>query len=174
MTYEFATHHITDSAILSIRDQVPADAFPAFLGVAFPELFEHVGRHGIAVTGHPFVIYHAFGPDDIDAEVCVPVAGPAPVGGRVGARTLAGGTIVRTLHVGPYEELGSAYAALQEWVGDHGYVAVGPHRERYLNGPDVDVPPSEYRTEVDLPVESVTAQGGADEPARDREPAEVG
>ena len=158
MTYECTIHEIPDLPILSIRDQVDPDAFPAFLGGVFPELFGHVGRHGVIAAGHPFVIYHAFGPELIDAEVCVPVSGPAPVDGRILARTLAAATIVRTLHVGPYEELGSAYAALGEWVGDHGYHAAGPIRERYLTGVGDDVPPSTYRTELDMPIIPATAE----------------
>ena len=160
MTYEFATHRIPETEILSIRDQVEPDAFPAFLGSVFPELFTHVGRHGVIATGHPFVIYHAFGPELIDAEVCVPVAGPTTSDERIRSRVLLEATVVRTVHVGPYEELGGAYAALSEWVSDHGFVGTGPVRERYLTGVSDDVPPSAYRTELDQPVEPVSAPVG--------------
>lgn len=173
MTYEFATHHIPETEILSIRDQVEPDTFPAFLGRVFPELFGHVGRHGVIATGHPFVIYHAFGPELIDAEVCVPVAGPVAPEGRIEARTLPEATVVRTVHVGPYEELGAAYTALTEWVDDHGYVGVGPIRERYLTGVSDDVPPSEYRTELDQPIGPVTADA-ASETVDPRPAVEVG
>jgi effector-binding domain-containing protein len=169
MTYEFAAHRIPAMEIISIRDQVAPDAFPTFLSEVFPELFEFVGRHGVPATGHPFVIYHAFGPEQIDAEVCVPVAAPGPADDRILARTLAAVTVVRTLHVGPYEELGSAYAAMTEWVTDHGYASAGPVRERYLTGVADDVPPSSYRTELDLPVDEVTTEA----PTRGT-PVEVG
>jgi effector-binding domain-containing protein len=157
MTYEFTTHEIVEQQVLSIRDRVEPDAFPAFLGGAFPELFTHVGRHGAVPTGHPFVIYHAFGPELIDAEVCVPIAGRAPIDGRITMHSLPATTVIRTLHVGPYEELGSAYAALSEWVADHGLVATEPVRERYLVGVGDDVPPETYRTELDQPVAPLEA-----------------
>jgi effector-binding domain-containing protein len=162
MTYEFATHQIPTTGIISIRDQIVPDAFPAFLGGAFPELFEFVGRHGIATLGHPFVMYHAFGPDVIDAEVCVPVAAPGPTTDRIQARTLPATEVVRTLHIGPYEELGSAYAALTEWVSDHGFVSGAPVRERYLTGVTDDVPPSAYRTELDMPIEPAATAAASD------------
>lgn len=160
MTYEFAIHEQPAVDVLSIRDQVPADTFPAFLGVAFPELFGHIGRHGVAVIGHPFVIYHAFGPAVIDAEVCVPYAGAAPTDARIRSRELAATTIVQTLHVGPYEALGEAYAALAEWVDDHGYASAGPVRERYLFGVSDTADPADYRTELDQPVSVVPASVG--------------
>jgi effector-binding domain-containing protein len=152
MPYEFSIHKIPEMSVLAIRERVDGAGFPAFLGVAFPELYQHVGAHGIIATGEPFVVYHAFGPDGIDAEVCAPVAGPAPTAGRIQAHTLPAATVVRTLHEGPYEALSGAYDAIHHWVADHGYVVAGPHRERYLTGPDVKVPPSEYRTELDLPI----------------------
>ena len=158
MPYEFALHQVPEMTILTIRQSVDEAGFPGFLGAAFPELFTHTGSHGVIVTGHPFVIYHAFGPDAIDAEVCVPVAGPAPEAGRITARTLPAATVVRTLHVGPYDELGQAYAALEAWAGDHGFAAAGPHRERYLNGPDATSSPADYRTEIDMPVIPVEAE----------------
>ena len=157
MPYEFALHRLPEMTVLAIRESVDEAGFPGFLGAAFPELFTHTGTHGVVVTGHPFVIYHAFGPDAIDAEVCVPVAGPAPEAGRITAHALPAETVVRTLHVGSYDELGQAYAALETWATDHGYVSAGPHRERYLNGPDATSSPADYRTEIDLPVVAVEA-----------------
>lgn len=166
MTYGFAIHRIPEMPIISIREQVDEVGFPAFLARAFPELFTHVGQHGVIATGHPFVIYHAFGPDRIDAEVCVPVAGPALVDDRIKAHVLPETMVVRTLHVGPYDELGRAYQALGEWAADHGYAPAGPHREHYLTGPDLEVPPSEYRTEIDMPITPVaeTAESSPPEP----------
>ena len=158
MPYEFVLHRLPEVTVLAIRARVDEAGFPGYLGAAFPELFTHTGSHGIVVTGHPFVIYHAFGPEAIDAEVCVPVVGPAPEAGRISARTLPAETVVRTLHVGPYDELGRAYAALEAWVADHGYASAGPHRERYLNGPDATSSPADYQTEIDLPVVAVEAE----------------
>jgi effector-binding domain-containing protein len=162
MTYEFATHQVPATGIISIRDQIASDSLPAFLGGAFPELFTFAVRHGVATIGPPFVLYHAFGPDGIDAEVCVPGAAPGPTDDRIRSRTLPACEIVRTLHVGPYEGLGSAYAALTEWVTDHGYACAAPVRERYLTGVTDDVPPSAYRTELDMPIEPAATTAAPD------------
>ena len=171
MTYDFAIQAIPAMAVLSIRDRVAMGDFQAFLGGAFPELFAHIGRHGVIATGHPFVLYHAFGPELIDAEVCVPVAGPAPASDRIATRTIAAATVVRTVHLGLYEELGTAYAALAEWLDDHGYAVAGPVRERFLTGVADDVPPDLYRTELDQPVVPLEASVDA---AERRAPVGVG
>lgn len=70
------------------------------------------------------------------------------------------------LHVGPYEDLGAAYAALEDWIRQRGYEIAGPFQERYLNGPGDGVTPSDYRTVVEIPVRptgheiSIAAEGG--------------
>ena len=155
MDYAIATRELAPQPIVSLRDRRAAADLPAFLGHAFGELFGRLGLLGVTPAGEPFVIYHEFGPDGIDAEVCVPVAEFVSATGRIQTRVLPAVTVARTLHVGPYEELGAAYAALTAWVGDHGYEAAGPTQERYLNGPGgagEPVWPAEYRTEVEIPI----------------------
>ena len=42
--------------------------------------------------------------------------------------------------------------ALTEWIHRNDLEVIGPVRERYLNAPGVDVPPSAYRTVIEMPI----------------------
>lgn len=110
-----------------------------------------------AMQGAPFAIYYnePFKPDDIDVEMGLPIAGNATVDPsvRVHRRELPGGPVAFTFHQGPYETIGAAYTALYEWVKLHGHKTLGPPREIYLVGPGHDRNPSEYRTEIDIPID---------------------
>ena len=64
-------------------------------------------------------------------------------------------TVVETLHIGPYDELPNAYAALSGWIAQNGLEPVWPVRERYLNEPGPDVPPTAYRTVIAMPIAEV-------------------
>lgn len=128
---------------------------PTFIGRSFGELYEHTRLLGVETVGEPFIIYHAFEPECIDAEVCLSIAGEMIAAGRIKARVLPAATVAWTLHIGPYDELGTAYGALLGWVGQHGLEAVGPMRERYLNEPGPDVPPTEYRTLIEVPIAEI-------------------
>jgi effector-binding domain-containing protein len=150
--YQIVTRDLAQQSIISIRDRHRQSELPAFLGWAFGDLFSHLKVLGVEPAGPPFVIYHAFGPDDIDAEVCVPVSQPVTASGRSESRVLPAMTVARTLHVGPYEALGSAYAAVNDWTAIHGFEAAGPMRERYLNGPGEAASPADYRTEIEIPI----------------------
>jgi effector-binding domain-containing protein len=152
MDHVIATRHVESQAIVSIRDRRKQDELPGFLQTAFPELFGRLRSLGVSPAGPPFVIYHEFGADGIDAEVSVPIGEPVAAGGRIESRVLPAMTVARTVHVGPYEKLGDAYAAVSAWVGSHGFEAAGPIQERYLNGPGDAVAPSGYLTEIDLPI----------------------
>jgi effector-binding domain-containing protein len=152
MTYDISRRVIPDQRILSIRDRMVQSELPAFLGRSFGELFSHLRLLGVEAQGEPFVIYHAFGWDDTDAEVCVPIGAEVVASGRITGRLLEGQSVAQTLHVGPYEELATAYAAVTAWIRRNGFEAAGPVRERYLNGPADAVSPTAYRTILEMPI----------------------
>ncbi len=152
MDYIVTTEHLEPRSIVSIRDRNLRGDLPGFLAAAFPELFERLRVLGVSPVGAPFVIYHEFGVDGIDAEVCLPVPHTVAAEGRVQSRSLPAMTVARTLHVGPYEDLGAAYGAVSAWVARHGFEGAGPIQERYLNGPGDGVAPGGYRTEIEMPI----------------------
>jgi effector-binding domain-containing protein len=160
MSYDINQHDLRAQPVISLRERLDQEQLPAFFGRAFGELYAHLGRHGVPPRGEPFVVYHAFGPDGIDAEVCVPVPTVVAVADPIAYRELPAVTVVDTLHVGPYDELGQAYQALAEWMEDHGFEAAGPVRERYLNEPGPGVSPAAYRTIVQIPIAPVTVPVG--------------
>jgi effector-binding domain-containing protein len=160
MPYDINQHDLHPQPVISVRERLDQEQLPAFFGRAFGELYAHLGRHGVPPRGEPLLINHAIGPDGIDAEVCVPVANVVAVTDRIAYRVLPAVTVVDTLHVGPYDELGHAYQALAEWIGDHGFEAAGPVRERYLNEPGPGVSPATYRTIVQIPIEPVAVPVG--------------
>ena len=160
MAYDINQHDLRPQPIIAVRERLDQAKLPAFFGRAFGELYAHLGRHGVPPRGEPFVIYHAFGPNGIDAEVCLPVPTVVPATDPITYQELPAMTVVETLHVGPYDELGQAYLVLDEWIDDHGFEAAGPVRERYLNEPGPGVPPQTYRTIVQIPIAPVALPVG--------------
>ena len=53
--------------------------------------------------------------------------------------------------LGPYDQVGEAYAALDAWVAENGRQVIGPPREVYLNDPQTTAP-EELLTEVVWPL----------------------
>lgn len=161
MRYEVATHEVEDQPVLSIRRHLATDDLPAFVGESCEKLFARLSLLEVPPNGAPFVIYHAFGPGDIDAEVCAPALHPVAGSGEMEFRVLPAATVARTVHTGPYDGLGAAYTELTEWIGDHGFESAGPPRERYLTEPGPNLAPADYVTEIEFPVTPAPVVVGA-------------
>ena len=152
MDYLIATHHVEPQAIVSIRDRRKQDDLPGFLKASIPSLLSRLRLLGVVPSGPPFVIYHDFGAQGIDAEVSVPISEPIAATGKVESRVLPAMTVAWTVHQGPYQNIAEAYTALWNWVRSHGFQVAGPVQERYLIGPGERVAPSQYRTEIEMPI----------------------
>jgi effector-binding domain-containing protein len=149
---------------VEVREEVPRDVLciaarttlmdiGGTLGECFGEIGAYAAERGYQFVGPPFVAY----PDRLDqgiegtVEVCFPVAPGAEPRGRVELRRVSGGPVAWTMHRGPYDQVGAAYAALQAWVAQNGRQMAGPPRETYLNDPG-ETPPDELLTEVAFPL----------------------
>lgn len=123
-------------------------------GEKFGALYKVAGRY---VAGGPFCLYHSFDYDegDADIEACVAlrkaVAVPAAVTSAE-CRVLAGGRGASIVYRGPYENIGEAYKALFDWLGERGLKAKTPSREIYLKGPGMVLPrsPKKFVTEIQV------------------------
>jgi AraC family transcriptional regulator len=61
------------------------------------------------------------------------------------------------VHTGSYDRISGAYRALTAWTQANGYRASGPNREIYLQGFESGPDPSSYVTELQLPVQQLSA-----------------
>jgi effector-binding domain-containing protein len=125
----------------------------------FAQLFAALAAAGLTTTGPPMARFdlNLADPDDADYEVAVPVAlGPhgAMPANTDGVRSggLPSHYALVTTHRGPYEEIGAGYDALTEELNSLGYAVTGPASEVYLVGSDDGVAPTDFVTEVRLPV----------------------
>jgi DNA-binding transcriptional MerR regulator len=154
MQYDVRVREDRAQPIVSLRDRTSLAQMASFWGSAYGEVFRAIAEQGARPAGPPFSIYHdpEFRDDDIDVEVGVPVDEAVVPGGRLVGRTLDGGPVAYTLHVGSYEEIGAAYRAVSGWIQAHGHTMSGAPREVYLVGPGQAPDPSGYRTEIVWPL----------------------
>ena len=120
------------------------------------ELFAEIGKSQIAPTG-PFVAVFfdkEYKEKDVEVEVAVPIAAAeVNLTGRVSLKDLEGyEEMASHTRVEPYDDFTPAYQELMEWVQTNGYQIIGPNREIYMVGPEADVAPEEYVTEIQFPV----------------------
>lgn len=143
MSYDIEVIDRPEQPAAVVRSQVEHHGIAEFLGAAFGEVMQAVQRQGLQPVGPPFGRYRPTGAGGWDVTAGFPVTGPPTSDGRVGATTLPGGAVARTLHVGSYATVGAAYEAVGSWLGTHGYAPAGEPWESYVDGPEVATPHTE-------------------------------
>jgi effector-binding domain-containing protein len=136
---------------LAIRTRTPVHDLPPVLGQAYGAILQYVAPLGIQPCGAPFVAYHNMDMQDLDIEIGFPFAQELAGHGNIRAGEIPGGKAVTCLHIGPYNQVGGAYEALQKWFEDHSYIPTGVAYEFYLNDPQT-TSPSELQTQVVFPL----------------------
>ena len=157
---------MTEEPSLSQRDQlltltkhvrVEMTTIGAQISRAYAEAYPSLESVHVVPAGPPFVIY----PEEPTAEgqfavdICAPVRGEIAPPRGWSLEQLPAGEFASIVHVGPYDSLGAAYAALHGWIDEHHLVVTGAPREVYLSPPDTA--PGEIRTVVEFPVSALPA-----------------
>ncbi|WP_405064896.1 GyrI-like domain-containing protein [Kribbella sp. NBC_01510] len=131
------------------RGTMTATHMAAWFPKAYGEVAEFLRLRGIAPTGYPFARYHLKPGGHFDVEAGFPVAEPVSPDGITQPSSLPGGPAAVTVHVGPYDRLGSTYEALTEWLRLRGATPAGDPWEIYEDPPEGDA--ATWRTEVVQP-----------------------
>jgi effector-binding domain-containing protein len=136
---------------LAVRTKTAVENLPQAVGQAYGAVMAYAGQLGIWPAGAPFVAYHNMDMADLDMEIGFPFAERQAGQGAVLAGEIPGGKAAACLHIGPYDRLGGAYGALNEWMEANGYAPTGVVYEFYLNDPET-TPPAELQTQVVFPL----------------------
>lgn len=117
-------------------------------GKGFGKVGRSFGRH---VCGPAFLLIYdtEYREDDASFECCMPIK-MGETKGEVKVQDLEGGNCISVTHLGPYEEISGAYAALESFAAEHGLTLRSPSREVYIKGPGMIFKgnPKKYVTEV--------------------------
>ena len=165
MTYSIEKKMLPPQPVLVVRRKVKRSEIAATIGQTLPHIFAFAQQHAIALSGLPFTRYIEMGPGLVTMEPGMRIAASsgdltsigkgqtaAAAESEVVAGTLPGGPVATTLHIGPYENLSDAYAAIQHWIETQGLAAAGAPWESYVTDPGENPNPSEWKTEVFWPL----------------------
>jgi len=151
--YEVIIKKVDPMRVATVRDVI---ANYQSVGPLIEELFAEISKNQITPAGPVTTIYYdpEYKEKDVDVEAVVPISnGDGEMSGRVSIKELEGYEEMASLtRVGPYDDFRPAYQELMDWVYANGYRMIGPNREIYLRGPEANISPEEYVTEIQFPV----------------------
>lgn len=134
MTYEIVIETATARPIAAVHRRVPVGGVATAWKPALDQVWAFLRRHdGLRTDGHNiFVYHHPVRPGDpLDVDFGVEVTGPFDGEGDVVFTYTPAGEVASILHVGSYEGLAGAHAAIDDWAVAHGRVFGGASWEIY-------------------------------------------
>lgn len=147
-----AVTHVPTRHIGMIPLSVPRARIREFMLPAYRELLAAVKEQGIIPTGAWFTRHLRIDPEVFDLELSLPVDVPVVPTGRVHASVLEAATVAHAMYHGPYERLGAAWEQLDNWIARQGYVPREDLWEVYWTGPETEMDPERWRTELMRPL----------------------
>lgn len=154
MAYDIYKKTLDPQPFVFMRKKTSMDGIGDALGAMLPAVFGYVMKAGIAMTGPPTARYVDWGPGGGTLEAGLPVVpgsqlGEDAVGIQLGS--LQGGPAISTIHVGPYDTLHQAHAALEAHMDEAKLQRAGAPWEVYLTDPGEVPNPEEWKTQVVCP-----------------------
>jgi effector-binding domain-containing protein len=152
--YQVSLKKVKPALIASVRDMLPEFSGMEIADM-FQELINFVVNSPAEPAGPTMLIYkdEDYKEMNADIEVAFQIDRSAPVSGRVKIYELPEiDTAATIVYKGSYEEMGEAYNAVMLWVASNDYRIDGSCRELYLVSPGDTSDPSEYVSEIQIPV----------------------
>lgn len=135
-----------------VEGVVPVAELAEFFDRSFGLLAEVLQEQGASIESPAFGLYRGPVADTVDLEVGFVTAAAVDPSGDVVPSELPGGRVARVVHHGSFDELGSAWSRLGEWMHAEG-LAPGPVMwEVYVTEPAPDMDPADLRTELNWQV----------------------
>ena len=144
--YEIEDRTLSAQPVCVITGKLPAHQIPNWLPEVYGRVFAYLTKSGVEPLGPPFARYRPIN-GELEIEAGFPVESPLPGEGDIHASMFPPGPAAATWHIGPYEEMTTAYEAISYWITKKGARPEGPAWEVYHSDPQLE-PPSKWRTEI--------------------------
>lgn len=154
---------------LAVESRASMFGIPRAMGKAFTLIMTLMAKEDVKTESPPYTLYRNVNWDDADKskgfvgfinmllrqwdmQIGIPVVTRVEGEGSVIAATIPAGRYLRTLHRGPYKDLGKTYARIQAYAREQGLELANFMLEFYLNDPH-EVSKEALETEVLIPLQ---------------------
>ena len=152
MTYEVTVKEVTPEPFAGVRGTYRISDLAGVMGREFGRIMAAIASQGVSPAGGALTVYHAWTEDAVDAEIAFTIEGDFAPQEDVKPGMLPGGKVAFTVHVGPYDQIGAAYEAIQQHAEANGLILADMMWERYLTDPADEPDLNKHVTEVFWPL----------------------
>jgi len=143
--------------LISIRDTIALAEKNGSYGKVYDELVAFLEKNGGEFAGVPLVMYHLVTDSTLVMEWGAAVKGITEGNDRVTCRKVSMGNVLKSTHVGNYEDLPKTYKRMFTWLKKNGKQPAYPYWEFYITDPGTLTPKQmkkQLQTEVYVTVGS--------------------
>lgn len=151
MSYDIELKVVREHTLIVIRDRANAQNISAVISELLPEVWQFISDNNLSRVGHVVVVYHGeegctfHDEKGLPIEVGVQMSSEFACNERVEQSSTPAGSVASTLHIGPYQQLPQAHAAVRAWCEENGLQLQGLNWEIYgHHSPKIE----ELKTEV--------------------------
>lgn len=153
MDYEIRVEQLAQRDVAAVKLRGKAADLPVQLPAAFGAVVAYLQRQGISPRGPAVAIYDQRGGDQLEVAAGFYVPSRIEGDGHVVPAVIPACSAAVTTHVGSYDELARAYAAMRSWMQREGREPADTTMwEEYSSGPET--PSEQARTDVYWPLRS--------------------
>jgi len=147
---------IPEMRVISIREKGRFETTTgALIQRLCTTLMQEENKKKVTVTGPVMSLCYdeEYKEEDVDIECAIPITGQIIINDeKIKLQTYPACTVLSYQHIGPYEQLYETYVSLYKHIEEHGWKALIPNRELYLNDP-AEVPEESIQTEIQIPIQ---------------------
>lgn len=151
-TSEIVRKTIDAQPILYIRKEVDPSKLADFFAENFTKIFTYAILNSCEIAGNPMARYIKVGQGLWTVDAILPLLKAEHGEEEIISGALHGGFVATATHSGPYETLPETYSAIDQWVQDNGYTALGENWEWYITDPGQHPDPNDWKTQVYWPL----------------------
>jgi AraC family transcriptional regulator len=153
MNYDITRQNIEDSIFLYKTARCSHADVAKALGGIFGGVFQYAVTNGLELRSPPTTLYAEWGPGMVTIHAGLMIgSAPASVPDGMHVETLPACEAAIAIHTGPYDGLGDAHAAMDQFLAEHGLRKSGAAREVYLTDPGEVPDPKQWKTQIVWPI----------------------
>ncbi|MFC1954870.1 GyrI-like domain-containing protein, partial [Chloroflexota bacterium] len=152
--YQVTLKKVEPIIVAAVRETIP-EFSGADIARMFQELISFVMNNEIKPAGPTMMIYNDedYKEQEADIEVAFQMDRAVSSDGRIKIYELPGiDEAASIVFEGSYEEMGEAYNAIMSWIANNDYRINGLCRELYLVSPGDTSDPTQYVSEIQIPI----------------------
>lgn len=153
MSHEVRIVSLPARRVAAIRANASSEELGEKFAELFPAVFGHLTEQGVTEIGAVCAVYHTMDEHQMELSAGIEIGPGVEPAEPLEVVELDAGQAAQVDHFGPYDQLGSAHAAVGPFLADQGRIPARGPIERYITDPEAEPDPSKWHTEVIWPLE---------------------